>query len=523
MAIAIEAVTCSVLRDFHGQVYMKALVQDISEERRLTAMEHLLKTFLPATMPPEHQKKEAHNMLLFASMLTKLYPRAKELAHRLQQQDSYLSSTFPELQSLYDFVQWKPLLQEVFSTTVYSSDTVYVMAPNYMAGLTRTLAHFQPRIIHNTLLLIFATDILNELVNSTLSDNDRPSFCMKVCMNVMSQPVSALYVTQYTPQYLHHLSVRVRDMFNKLRRTLENRIKTLSWLDDMSRTAALRKVAALRGHFLTWPQLWNQTYLTALMDQMDVTEHDFFHNVITRYKQIRTPPGDFHKEQPSDKKWAFPFVVNAFYDVTLNSIVIPLAVLTQPYFNKDVPLYIPYATMGLVFSHEMLHGFDLLGVDYGETGLRSPWMTPEARLRLEARLECVAKQYRAAFQHKVQFMGDLVDVQFDWNITRNENMADVSGLQIAYETWRSLPDHMGDFRLPGLTALSPTQLFLLQAGQVYCSDMSAEDYIILVEKDFHTPPPERVNGIMMNFPPFSEAFSCSPGTNMNPFRKCSIY
>lgn len=66
------------------------------------------------------------------------------------------------------------------------------------------------RIIHNAVLLVFATDILNELVNSTVSDNDRSAFCMRVSMNVMSQPVSALYVTQYTPQYLHHLSVRVR-------------------------------------------------------------------------------------------------------------------------------------------------------------------------------------------------------------------------------------------------------------------------------------------------------------------------
>lgn len=40
---------------------------------------------------------------------------------------------------------------------------------------------------------------------------------------------------------------------------------------------------------------------------------------------------------------------------------IPLAVLTQPYFSKDIPQYIPYATMGLVFGHEMLHGFDLTG------------------------------------------------------------------------------------------------------------------------------------------------------------------
>lgn len=99
--------------------------------------------------------------------------------------------------------------------------------------------------------------------------------------------------------------------------------------------------------------------------------------------------------------------------------VIPLAVLTQPYLNSEVPLYVPYSTMGLVFAHEMLHGFDLTGVEYDATGQRNSWMTPEAKLRLEARLECVAKQYRAAFKHQVQFKGDTVDVQVSWLFSRD--------------------------------------------------------------------------------------------------------
>lgn len=42
--------------------------------------------------------------------------------------------------------------------------------------------------------------------------------------------------------------------------------------------------------------------------------------------------------------------------------VIPLAVLTEPYFQQDMPRYIPYGTMGLIFTHEILHAFDKLGM-----------------------------------------------------------------------------------------------------------------------------------------------------------------
>jgi predicted metalloendopeptidase len=91
--------------------------------------------------------------------------------------------------------------------------------------------------------------------------------------------------------------------------------------------------------------------------------------------------------------------------------VIPLAVLTQPYFRDDVPRYIPYATIGVIFSHEMLHGFDLTGICYDSKGEPREWFTPESRLRLEARLDCVAKQYASAFLKKVKFLGANVEVQ----------------------------------------------------------------------------------------------------------------
>jgi hypothetical protein len=64
----------------------------------------------------------------------------------------------------------------------------------------------------------------------------------------------------------------------------------------------------------------------------------------------------------------------------------------------------------------------------------------------------------------------LFPLQFDWNITRNENMADISGLQIAYSAWRLLLDgETADPRLPGLN-LNTRQLFFLSAAQVILHD-----------------------------------------------------
>jgi hypothetical protein len=61
-------------------------------------------------------------------------------------------------------------------------------------------------------------------------------------------------------------------------------------------------------------------------------------------------------------------------------------------------------------------------------------------------------------------------LQFDWNVTRNENMADISGLQIAYSAWRLLQEgESADPLLPGLN-LNTRQLFFLSAAQVNVHD-----------------------------------------------------
>lgn len=55
--------------------------------------------------------------------------------------------------------------------------------------------------------------------------------------------------------------------------------------------------------------------------------------------------------------------------------------------------------------------------------------------------------------------------QFDWNMTKNENVADIGALQIAHKTWHILTNGK-DRSLPGLEGLRPSQLFFISAAQV---------------------------------------------------------
>jgi hypothetical protein len=70
----------------------------------------------------------------------------------------------------------------------------------------------------------------------------------------------------------------------------------------------------------------------------------------------------------------------------------------------------------------MLHGFDLTGIRYDASGEPREWFSPESRLRLEARLDCVARQYGVTFWKKVSFKGAKIDVQ-----VTDSNCYNVSG------------------------------------------------------------------------------------------------
>lgn len=161
------------------------------------------------------------------------------------------------------------------------------------------------------------------------------------------------------------------------------------------------------------------------------------------------------------------------------------------------PAFAVHATLGSVIAHEILHAFDF---HHGRLPVEpdrniDEWLrvSPDSWKRLETRIECVARLYARSFWRKVQSYGNDIAVQvdscvfetkedekqtnrlffftlnfvtqFDWNMTKNENVADIGALQIAHKTWHTLTNGK-DRSLPGLEGLRPNQLFFISAAQV---------------------------------------------------------
>ncbi|XP_031366733.1 neprilysin-1-like isoform X5 [Apis dorsata] len=527
-------------RAVHEESRAYTMIKSKMEELRSRRIHRIVEGFLPKSMDPKDRASETDLLLQFCLSLSKIYPKHKDLYNWVDvDQRVYVPFNMSYLQESFGYIRWGTLLNATLGAAtadLYNHSSrnrdrahygyyVYVTAPRYFRSLGKLLNRFSRRIIHNGLLLLYATDTLHDIVNVTGSKDWKLS-CFKLTKEVFGEVVGALYVQQYTPQYLETLANRVGGLFERVKETVAERILVKSWLDEETRTQALLKLNSLRGRFHVWPGFYNESLLAREMAEVDIDPDDFFHTVLRRFQQIRTVDDKVLRRNVTEKR-RHPYSVNAYYESSTNTIGIPLAMMTAWSWSWDGgPAYAAHATLGSVIGHEILHAFDLhrrrLPLDPDINVDQWLWITPESWKRLEARIECVARLYARSFWRKVQFYGNDVAVQFDWNVTRNENVADIGALQISYKTWHTLTNGK-DRSLPGLEGLRASQLFFISAAQTYCSNMTAEAYILSVELDYHTPQPERVNGIMMNSQAFADAFRCPLGTKMNPPNKCTTW
>ncbi len=81
--------------------------------------------------------------------------------------------------------------------------------------------------------------------------------------------------------------------------------------------------------------------------------------------------------QPVDKtEWGMtPQTVNAYYNPMQNEIVFPAAILQPPFFDPNADDALNYGGIGAVIGHEMTHGYDDQGAQFGPTGNFEDWWT----------------------------------------------------------------------------------------------------------------------------------------------------
>ena len=97
------------------------------------------------------------------------------------------------------------------------------------------------------------------------------------------------------------------------------------------------------------------------------------------------------------------------------------------------------------------------------------------------------------------------------NLTLGENIADLGGLNIAYDAMQRAMKDQPDPKVDGLTR---DQRFFLGYAAAWRDQVRPEALRVQLASDPHSPGAIRANGTPSNVPAFAAAFSCKAGEPM---------
>jgi predicted metalloendopeptidase len=206
--------------------------------------------------------------------------------------------------------------------------------------------------------------------------------------------------------------------------------------------------------------------------------------------------------QPIDREeWSMtPQTVNAYYSPVKNEIVFPAAILQPPFFGSDAPAPLNYGGIGAVIGHEISHAFDDQGSKYDGDGNLNNWWTEADREAFKTLTEKLVDQF-SAFE-------PLPGKRVDGQLTLGENIADLSGLAIAFKALKLDMKVQPQSDIAGWT---PEQLFFVGWSRVWQRKYRDAEMVKRLLTDPHSPSRYRANGPVTNIDAFYQAFKLKDG------------
>ncbi|XP_056118554.1 endothelin-converting enzyme 2b isoform X1 [Rhinichthys klamathensis goyatoka] len=447
---------------------------------------------------------------------------------RRDEEKIYHKITIAELQVLAPAVEWLDYLNSVLSPLeLNDTEPVVVYAKEYMQQVSELINKTDRSLLNNYMIWNLvqkgassldqrfenAQDkLLESLYGTKKSCTPRWQTCIGNTDDTLGFALGALFVKATFDKQSKEIA---EGMINEIRSAFKNALDDLNWMDEQTRQAAKDKADAIYD-MIGFPDfILDSKELDDVYDGYEVTEDNFFQNMINFYNFSARVMADQLRKPPNRDQWSMtPPTVNAYYMPTKNGIVFPAGILQAPFYAHDHPKALNFGGIGVVMGHELTHAFDDQGREYDKDGNLRPWWQNSSVEAFKNRTECMVDQYT---QYTIN--GEHINGKQ----TLGENIADNGGLKAAYHAYRSWVKKNGEEkRLPAVN-LTNDQLFFLGFAQVWCSVRTPESAHEGLMTDPHSPPKYRVIGTLSNSPDFAEHFQCPLGSPMNSGHRCEVW
>jgi putative endopeptidase len=436
-----------------------------------------------------------------------VYAIEKELADshktRIQRRvikDNYNKVSVVDLDNGHNQIDWK----HIFTTLGTDIDSLNVRQPAYYDKVNDVLASTSLKDLklyvkakslsnHDNILSTPFQDASFAYTKVISGQSEQQSRTKRMVRNVDRQigfALGQLYVKRY---FNEEAKERALDLVNNFQKSLEQRIENLEWMSDSTKVKAKEKLFAINKK-IGYPDVW-RTY------DVEINRDRFFENVVAlRNDSYHYELKQLNKAPNRDEWGTTPSTVTAYYNPSLNEIVFPAGILQAPYFDLYADDAVNYGGIGMVIGHEFTHAFDDQGAQYDKEGNVKNWWTEEDYTKFKAKTQQIIEQYDS--------FTVLDSVHLKGALTVGENTADNGGISIAYDAFKRTKQGQDTTKIGGFT---PDQRFFLSVARIWRVKTRDEYLRNYVATDPHSPPIWRVNGPLMNFTPFYEAFDVKEG------------
>uniref|UniRef100_A0A0K0FP28 Phosphate-regulating neutral endopeptidase (inferred by orthology to a human protein) n=1 Tax=Strongyloides venezuelensis TaxID=75913 RepID=A0A0K0FP28_STRVS len=267
--------------------------------------------------------------------------------------------------------------------------------------------------------------------------------------------------------------------------------------------------------------LFNVTLMENCYDNIGINYNDPIENIvetIKRYKELSENDEDNLKSCRGkifqSNKYLVDYVFsNALYNNNDNFFSISSDYFNEPSFSRSFPMSLNYGGIGYTIAHEILHAFDSGNYrNMGKGGNKNKFNVTKKSIKIfNEKGDCFIRQYDKQKE-------SIINKNINGLITLDENIADNGGIKIAHRAYmKYLQSIYGkDLVVPGFENFSNEQLFFISVGKKNC-EYKSKDILEKQVKNSEYPPGEiRINVVLSNYKPFSNAFKCKLNSKMNP-------
>lgn len=390
-------------------------------------------------------------------------------------------------------LDWQGLLA---AAGLQAQDTFVVWQPGAMQGLAALVAsqplatwkdYLRVRMIQRHL------DVLPRAVSARSEGPDqRTEAAWRAAQVHMGDVLSHAYAQQFFPA--DHKR-QVQAIAANVTRAFMKRVERTPWMQPQTRAIALAKLQRLYAG-IAYPDRWPD-WSTLAIDPTDPVKNLLNLAAFRRHEALA------RLGRPVDRTawWIAPHAPGASLSFQLNANNFAAALLQAPKFDPAASDATNYGAIGAIFGHEISHFVDTLGADHDVDGKPQPWWTDQDRAAYRQAAAPLARQFSS--------YRPFADAAVDGELSLTENVADLAGLQSAFDAYRSLMKSRG---VTGTALRRADREFFIGFARSWRAVHSEQAMRKLAASD-HAPESYRV-ATVRNLDAWYEAFEVKPGQRL---------